>query len=741
MDKYFTRGEALKQVSLNGSVYESLPKKLRLDEEIAREALAHGASFAYVPAELSNNLTFIKWVAENRLIPLDIEQEICLFAEYPDFVLNRYGGSLSFTRELQCELKYLYGDRFNSSFTDLNQKSKQDLESELHSLRVEVVRNCKRLYRQGKNVQTNHYTANGRYDLFIQEGAIKAREYGLPFSVLYRTLCDLKQSLESRVNRQNISANVHGSYPEKCVEAFLSSVGVEFFREVSFLWSKQLLDDPLRGSKKRYDFYLPAYETIIEVHGAQHYDGSFESLGGRSLEEERLNDEYKKSLALRNGIKHYITIDASFSDFEFIRHSITKNEELIKLFGITNFNWDSVGRFLTEESFSSPNTKFPIDNLKLKRLIGWLDAFNCVLTEEDDIALPSSRTDLSQQLRSEMARAQPNSSGLYPHEIIALSQAEHFQYPISIQNISGKWFTRYGIKNLGYLYETLRENGFLRLETFVEKAKTIKKSELIQLLKDLGIEFKRSSSKDELVDVINSNLTEQELIGLFPVRKYKLTNQGQEELIRNPYFNFAEIQQNFLSIWSLSRIIRHNLADPIQAISDFFQDPLSYQDDLNPAELKHVKRIVRDNKNILLNQPGSITFYSEAYSILAFSNAKKQAIDMLSLCMLGNLCETNIDCVRMAVETSQWNNDSLGYIRNVLSIPKGNMNLLKRLAFEADYDFSAIIEQFKKHIDNHPEACNVFSAKECFEIFKAELLEDESTLSTIYTNKTEELVR
>lgn len=119
MEKYITRLEALKQVSVDGSVYGFLPKKLRLNEEVAKLALTHGASFSYVPAELSNNLSFIKWAAENRIIALDVEQEICLFAEYPDFVLDRHGGSLTFTRELQCELKYFYGDRFISSFEDL----------------------------------------------------------------------------------------------------------------------------------------------------------------------------------------------------------------------------------------------------------------------------------------------------------------------------------------------------------------------------------------------------------------------------------------------------------------------------------------------------------------------------------------------------------------------------------------------------------------------------------------------
>ena len=53
-----------------------------------------------------------------------------------------------------------------------------------------------------------------------------------------------------------------------------------------------------------YDFYIPELEAIIEVHGSQHYGQGFEKVGGRTLEEEQINDRLKEDLAKQNGIKH-----------------------------------------------------------------------------------------------------------------------------------------------------------------------------------------------------------------------------------------------------------------------------------------------------------------------------------------------------------------------------------------------------------------------------------------------------
>ena len=116
------------------------------------------------------------------------------------------------------------------------------------------------------------------------------------------------------------------SYPEKLMESVLAQLNVKYERQYKTNWSQN----------KRYDFYLQDYNTIIEVHGEQHYK---ETSRGRSLKEEQENDKSKEESALKNGIKHYIVIDCRKSELEFIRLNIL-DSELNRLFDLSNINWN-----------------------------------------------------------------------------------------------------------------------------------------------------------------------------------------------------------------------------------------------------------------------------------------------------------------------------------------------------------------------------------------------------------------
>lgn len=115
------------------------------------------------------------------------------------------------------------------------------------------------------------------------------------------------------------------SYPEKFMNNLLNQIGIEFEIEYNPEWIKP----------KRYDFYLNKYNCIIESHGVQHY----EEVGfKRSKKEEQYNDELKKKFALKNGIKHYITIDCRESNLEYIKNSIL-NSKLNELFDLSKVDW------------------------------------------------------------------------------------------------------------------------------------------------------------------------------------------------------------------------------------------------------------------------------------------------------------------------------------------------------------------------------------------------------------------
>lgn len=124
------------------------------------------------------------------------------------------------------------------------------------------------------------------------------------------------------------------SYPEKFIMNLLEQLGLDFEIEYKPSW--------IDG--RRYDFYIPKLEYIIETHGRQHYDGSFNRIGGRNLEEERANDEFKKETALANGIKHYTELDCKESNMDYIKNSIL-NSELSKLFDLSNIDWNKCAEF------------------------------------------------------------------------------------------------------------------------------------------------------------------------------------------------------------------------------------------------------------------------------------------------------------------------------------------------------------------------------------------------------------
>lgn len=118
------------------------------------------------------------------------------------------------------------------------------------------------------------------------------------------------------------------SYPEKFTYDVLKQLGTNIQIQLSrttFEWCEG----------KRYDFYIPEYNMIIETHGEQHYKNTTWS----TMEDQRKNDKYKRELALNNGIKHYIELDCRYSKMEHIRESII-NSKLSELFDLSKIDWN-----------------------------------------------------------------------------------------------------------------------------------------------------------------------------------------------------------------------------------------------------------------------------------------------------------------------------------------------------------------------------------------------------------------
>ena len=111
--------------------------------------------------------------------------------------------------------------------------------------------------------------------------------------------------------------NHDASYPEKFITNLLNQFCILFEKEKCFEWS----------NNKRYDFYLPLYNCIIETHGKQHYTNSdFSYLNGRTYIEEQYNDEDKMFYAKEYGnIPNYIVLDCRKSEINWIKHNVIQS--------------------------------------------------------------------------------------------------------------------------------------------------------------------------------------------------------------------------------------------------------------------------------------------------------------------------------------------------------------------------------------------------------------------------------
>lgn len=119
------------------------------------------------------------------------------------------------------------------------------------------------------------------------------------------------------------------SIPEKFVANILNQLGITFETQKRFTQTEN----------KRYDFYIPSLELIIETHGGQHYK---HSTRGRLLREEQDNDLYKRDLAIKSGVKpdNYIVIDCRISKLGWLKDNCINSLGLI--FDLSNVDFVKV---------------------------------------------------------------------------------------------------------------------------------------------------------------------------------------------------------------------------------------------------------------------------------------------------------------------------------------------------------------------------------------------------------------
>ena len=188
------------------------------------------------------------------------------------------------------------------------------------------------LFRSNPELASRLKNSNDGYKYTV--GSNKQVEWECPDcgNIIWKSPSKMNQSLS--FCQRCCSLN---SYGEKFITEILNQLCEVYEKEKMFDWS----------GNKRYDFYLPERNCIIEVHGKQHYSNSdFSGFGGKSYIEEQLNDEYKKDIAIKNGIKNYIVIPNKKSNKEDIKHNIMESMlPTILCFTHDDIDWDKCHSF------------------------------------------------------------------------------------------------------------------------------------------------------------------------------------------------------------------------------------------------------------------------------------------------------------------------------------------------------------------------------------------------------------
>ena len=173
-----------------------------------------------------------------------------------------------------------------------------------------------------------------------------------------------KSMLINTLNKRGFSCNSCGdgiSYPNKIMYVLLKELKIKSYTEYSPEWVKP----------KRYDFYLPEHNLIIEMDGAFHCVEN--KRNARSLEENKNIDLEKDKIAEEHGIK-IIRINCNYDNkdkVEFIKNNIIESE-LNTLFNLNNINWKEIN-------------KLALNNLVKEVCLYYKDNDNCsttVLTKE-----------------------------------------------------------------------------------------------------------------------------------------------------------------------------------------------------------------------------------------------------------------------------------------------------------------------------------------------------------------------
>lgn len=206
-------------------------------------------------------------------------------------------------------------------------------------------------------------TTAPEYVKYFSGGYDEAKKYSVNSNIKINPFCpDCLRVLDKKILIYNLIRQGVGcdcgdgySYAERFFIELFKQTGIEYV----FQATKTIIE---WANNYRYDFYIPKYNTIIEVHGSHHYKDAWNPA---VVTQE--NDNRKEQLAISNAISYYKTIDCSVGEPNYIKTNILKSG-ILDILNIeeNTINWikcsENATRNLVKEICEFWNENYTIKN-------------------------------------------------------------------------------------------------------------------------------------------------------------------------------------------------------------------------------------------------------------------------------------------------------------------------------------------------------------------------------------------
>ncbi|GAB3613706.1 SAP domain-containing protein [Humibacter ginsengisoli] len=163
-------------------------------------------------------------------------------------------------------------------------------------------------------------------------------------------------------------------------------------------------------------------------------------------------------------------------------------------------------------------------------------------------------------IEERIAHSQPDTFGLYPHEILALDYAPKFT--MTGQRFQGFWEYNYGVKSVSQVLKSLISRGFLTESTRADTVTQQTAASLKRVLAARGLST--TGAKATLVARALADVPFADLEKAFPQRYYALTGSGHAALDASPFIPYIHRHptMEYLDIFELTKMVQANPSVP-----------------------------------------------------------------------------------------------------------------------------------------------------------------------------------